>query len=132
MSATTPEKPDPNLLKQAVHQSRALSKRGFLERLFTLSFKGFVYPQIWEDPEVDLEGLQIGPDTRIMTIASGGCNVMNYMTENPAKIKAIDLNPAHVALTRLKIAAIKHLPDYESFFTFFGHADEKRNIDNYD
>jgi S-adenosylmethionine-diacylglycerol 3-amino-3-carboxypropyl transferase len=35
-------------------------------------------------------------------------------------------------LTRLKIAAAKHLPDYESFFLFFGHADDKRNIQNYD
>ena len=130
--AETPEKPDPDLLKKAVHQSRAISKRGFLERLFTLSFRGFVYPQIWEDPEVDLEALKLDQTSRIMTIASGGCNVMNYLTESPEKVKAIDLNPAHVALTRLKIAAIKHLPNYESFFTFFGHADEKKNIENYD
>lgn len=127
-----PEKPDKDLLKKAVHNHAPISKRGFLERLFTLSFKGFVYPQIWEDPEVDLEALKLDKDSRIMTIASGGCNVMNYLTENPARVKAIDLNPAHVALTRLKIAAIRHLPDYESFFLFFGHADDKRNIENYD
>jgi S-adenosylmethionine-diacylglycerol 3-amino-3-carboxypropyl transferase len=123
-----------DLLKSAVHGHghKAISKRGFLERLFTLVFRGFVYPQIWEDPEVDLEALKLDQTSRIMTIASGGCNVMNYMTERPAAIKAIDLNPAHVALTRLKITAIKHLPDYESFFLFFGHADDKRNIQNYD
>ncbi|MCB9983375.1 MAG: DUF3419 family protein [Rhodospirillales bacterium] len=126
------EKPDSGLLKSAVHKHNALSKRGFLERLFTLSFRGFVYPQIWEDPEVDLEALKLDKTSRIMTIASGGCNVMNYLTESPEKVKVIDLNPAHVALTRLKIAAIKHLPDYESFFAFFGHADEKGNIENYD
>ncbi|MEM7650737.1 MAG: DUF3419 family protein, partial [Pseudomonadota bacterium] len=126
------EKPDASLLKSAVHKHKAISKKGFLERLFTLSFRGFVYPQIWEDPEVDLEALKLDSTSRIMTIASGGCNVMNYLTENPEIVKAIDLNPAHVALTRLKIAAIKHLPDYESFFAFFGHADEKRNIENYD
>jgi len=119
------------LLSKAVHNNSAISKRGFLERLFTLSFRGFVYPQIWEDPEVDLEALKLDKSSRIMTIASGGCNVMNYMTEQPAAIKAIDLNPAHVALTRLKITAIKHLPDYESFFLFFGHADDKRNVQNY-
>lgn len=120
------------LLKEAVHDHKATSKRGILERLFTLAFRGFVYPQIWEDPEVDLEALKIDSNSRIVTIASGGCNVMNYMTEQPSRIKAIDLNPAHVALTRLKIAAAKHLPDYESFFLFFGHADDKRNIENYD
>ena len=126
------EKPNPDLLKSAVHKNKAMSKEGFLERLFTLSFRGFVYPQIWEDPEVDLEGLKLDKNSRIMTIASGGCNVMNYLTESPEKVKAIDLNPAHVALTRLKIAAIKHLPDYESFFMFFGHADNPKNIENYD
>lgn len=121
------------LLKSAVvHDNPAISKRGMLERLFALVFRGFVYPQIWEDPEVDLSALKLDSNTRIMTIASGGCNVMNYLTEGPESVRAIDLNPAHVALTRLKIAAIKHLPDYESFFLFFGRADDKRNIENYD
>lgn len=119
------------LLATAVHDHKATSTRGFLERMFTFVFRGFVYPQIWEDPEVDLGALKLTKDSRIMTIASGGCNVMNYMTEQPARIKAIDLNPAHVALTRLKVAAAKHLPDYESFFLFFGHANDKRNIENY-
>jgi S-adenosylmethionine-diacylglycerol 3-amino-3-carboxypropyl transferase len=121
------------LLKEAVlHDEKPISKRGILDRMFTIAFKGFVYPQIWEDPEVDLAAMKIDRGSRIVTIASGGCNVMNYMTEQPERIKAIDLNPAHVALTRLKIAAAKHLPDYESFFLFFGHADDKRNIENYD
>jgi S-adenosylmethionine-diacylglycerol 3-amino-3-carboxypropyl transferase len=129
---TTFEKPNADLLKNAVHAHNAISKRGFLERLFTMSFRGFVYPQIWEDPEVDIAALKLEKTSRIMTIASGGCNVMNYLTEGPERVIAIDLNPAHVALARLKIAAIKHLPDYESFFLFFGHADDKRNIENFD
>jgi len=120
------------LLDGAVLKNKASSKRGILERMFTFAFKGFVYPQIWEDPEVDLPALKLDTSTRIMTIASGGCNVMNYLTENPAAVKAIDLNPAHVALTRLKLAAVKHLPDYESFFLFFGHANTKQNIQNYE
>lgn len=122
------------LLKKAVHGhgNKIISKRGILETLFSLTFRGFVYPQIWEDPEVDLEALGIEKNkSRIMTIASGGCNVMNYLTEEPEAVRAIDLNPAHVALTRLKLCAAKHLPDYDSFFAFFGHADKKQNIDNY-
>jgi len=126
------EKPDKDLLKGAVHKNKVISKRGILERMFTFAFRGFVYPQIWEDPEVDLTALKLDKTSRIMTIASGGCNVMNYLTEAPERVAAIDLNPAHIALTRLKVAAIRHLPDYESFFLFFGHADDKRNIENYD
>ncbi len=47
------------LLKEAVHQSRALSIDGALERLFTLAFRNLVYAQIWEDPVVDMEALEL-------------------------------------------------------------------------
>ena len=118
-----------DLLGSAVHKSSPISARGFQERLFTLAFRGFVYPQIWEDPEVDLEALKVVKDkSRIMTIASGGCNIMNYLTVSPAAVKAIDLNPAHISLARLKLCAAKHLPGYHSFFQFFAHADSKDNI----
>ncbi|MEM7679979.1 MAG: DUF3419 family protein [Pseudomonadota bacterium] len=121
------------LLNDAVQKHEETSfGRKMLDKMFINAFKGFVYPQIWEDPEVDLEAMKIDKNSRIMTIASGGCNIMNYMTENPEKIKAVDLNPAHVALGRLKLAALKHLPDYESFFLFFGRANDKRNIENYE
>jgi hypothetical protein len=70
-----------------------------LERLFTLMFQGFVYNQIWEDPDVDLQALDLKPHHRLITIASGGCNVLNYLAADPAKIIAVDLNPNHIALT---------------------------------
>ncbi len=115
------------LLERAAHQRPATTKRGALERLFTLMFKGFVYNQIWEDPAVDLEALMLGPEHRLITIASGGCNVLNYLTAGPRQIIAVDLNPNHVALTRLKLQALEHLPDYDSFFRFFGVAKDKAN-----
>jgi len=115
------------LLKRAAHQRPLASKRGALERLFTLMFQGFVYNQIWEDPEVDLDALALKPHQRLITIASGGCNVLNYLLKGPARIIAVDLNPNHVALTRLKLQALEHLPDYDSFFRFFGIAKDKAN-----
>lgn len=120
------------LLKSAVHDNKPMSKRGFQERIFTAMFSGFVYPQIWEDPEIDISAMNIDAHTHVMSICSGGCNMLNYLTENPSSVTAVDLNPAHVALGRLKIAALKHLPDYESFFLFFGCADTPENIKNYD
>ena len=123
----------PNLLlEQAAHHRPAASKRGALERLFTLMFQGFVYNQIWEDPEVDLEALSLKPNHRLITIASGGCNVLNYLAANPAKILAVDLNDNHIALTRLKLAALANLPTYEDFFSFFGSANVSSNKDAYD
>jgi S-adenosylmethionine-diacylglycerol 3-amino-3-carboxypropyl transferase len=56
---------------------------------------------------------------------------MSYLSSDPAKITAIDLNGAHIALNRLKLCAAKHLPDYESFFRFFGHADAPENVAAY-
>jgi S-adenosylmethionine-diacylglycerol 3-amino-3-carboxypropyl transferase len=98
-----------------------------LERAFAFAFRGLVYAQIWEDPEVDMEALAITPDCALVTIASGGCNVLSYLTANPRRITAVDLNTAHIALNRLKIAAALHLPDYARFRRFFGDADDAAN-----
>lgn len=120
------------LLEKAAHQRPANTRRGALERVFTLLFQGFVYNQIWEDPEIDLEALDLKPHHRLLTIASGGCNVLNYLAADPEKIVAVDLNDNHVALTRLKLSALARLPGYDSFFRFFGHANDKANRVAYD
>lgn len=120
------------LLEKAAHQKPANTRRGALERLFTLMFQGFVYNQIWEDPVVDLAALDLKPEHRLITIASGGCNVLNYLAANPAQIIAVDLNPNHIALTKLKLAALKNLPTYDAFFRFFGQANDKANRPAYD
>ena len=99
--------------------------------LFEWLFKGLVYPQIWEDPEIDLEALQITPDSRVVAIASGGCNILSYLIANPAKITALDLSRAHIALNRLKLVAARHLPSADLFYRFFGDADEEANVAAY-
>ena len=91
--------------------------------MFTLMFKGFVYNQIWEDPEVDMEALALQPHHQLITIASGGCNVLNYLAANPARIIAVDLNQNHVALTRLKLA-LALLPDDENRAGMVGDLNE--------
>jgi S-adenosylmethionine-diacylglycerol 3-amino-3-carboxypropyl transferase len=118
-------------LKRAVHRHPRVSREGLLERLFTLWFRGFVYTQIWEDPRVDAEALQLDASSRVLTISSAGCNVLNYLVHQPKRIVAVDLNQAHMALTRLKLAALRHLPDHDAFFRFFGAADDPANVDAY-
>jgi S-adenosylmethionine-diacylglycerol 3-amino-3-carboxypropyl transferase len=119
-------------LNKAVRQNSLLSRAGLSERLFAHVFKGLVYPQIWEDPEVDMEALQIRAGHRIVTIASGGCNAMSYLTANPASVEAVDLNTAHVAFNRLKLAAVANLPNYDAFYRFYGTADDKANLSAYE
>lgn len=119
------------LLRNAVHQDSLMSRQGVLQRLFSVWFNGFVYNQIWEDPKIDLEALELTSESRMLTISSGGCNILNYLKVQPAHIIAVDLNQYHMYLTRLKLTALKHLPDYDSFFNFFGHADKAENVNNY-
>lgn len=116
-----------SLLGEAVHRSQPWSMDGVLERLFTLAFRDLVYPQIWEDPRVDMAALEIAPTTRLVTIASGGCNALSYLTANPERIFAVDLNSAHLALNKLKIEAARCIPDHARFFEMFGAADLKSN-----
>jgi S-adenosylmethionine-diacylglycerol 3-amino-3-carboxypropyl transferase len=118
-------------LGAAVHRHSPLSRAGVLERLFTVAFRGLVYPQIWEDPLVDIAALKIGPDDRVLAIASGGCNVLSYLTANPREIVAVDLNGAHIALGKLKLCALRHLPDYAAFRRFFADADSSENVAAY-
>ena len=115
-------------LTSAVHRSKPLSKAGLLERMFTLAFSGLVYPQIWEDPAVDMEALRLKPDDHVVAIASGSCNVLSYLTADPAKISAVDLNGAHIALGKLKLAALATMASHDDFLRFFGQAQSRANV----
>jgi len=115
------------IIADAVIRKDVSAKDKLLDKAFALAFNGLVYAQIWEDPVVDMEGLAIQPDSRLMCIASGSCNALSYLTADPAQVTAVDLNRAHVALGQLKITAIRHLPNYERFQRFFGHADHAEN-----
>lgn len=117
---------------QSVSRHPLMSKTGLQERLFAHNFTKLVYPQIWEDPEVDMKALDIKPDDNLVCIASGGCNVLSYLSKEPASITALDLSPAHIALNKLKLAGIRHSPNYRTFFDFFGTGDTPTNLNIYD
>ena len=95
-------------------------------------FRGLVYPQIWEDPVVDMDAMSITPADHVVSIASGGCNALSYLCAKPARVTALDLNGAHIALLRLKRAAALNLPDYRSFHTLFANGRSTSNIKTYD
>ncbi len=120
------------LIRKAVRQSERTKKQSFLDQLFAQLFSGLVYSQIWEDPVVDLAAMEINETHHIVTIASGGCNVMNYLMAKPAKITAVDLNRAHVALTRTKLCAAQNFPDYKTFYDFFAVPNNNDNQKSYD
>ncbi|MER3431070.1 MAG: DUF3419 domain-containing protein [Blastocatellia bacterium] len=118
-------------VRSAVGSGHLLSRRGLLERIFAIWFDGFFYNQIWEDPNIDIAALRIDSDSRILTIASGGCNALNYLLESPKSVTAVDLNLNHLRLLELKKAAALYLPDFESFFEFFGFGKGQNTESNY-
>lgn len=127
------EIPTPSLqLRDAVRGNEAPASVALLERLFARLFQDLVYPQIWEDPVADMGVLGLSARDRMICIASGGCNLMSYLTAGPASITAVDLSPAHVALGRLKLAAARALPDHAAFHGFFAAADLPHNVALYD
>jgi S-adenosylmethionine-diacylglycerol 3-amino-3-carboxypropyl transferase len=103
-----------------------------LQRLFAFWFDAFVYNQIWEDPRVDLEALQLESDSRVLTISSGGCNALNYLANGPASVTAVDLNRYHIYLLELKLAALRSLPEHDDFFALFGSGKHPSNVQNYE
>jgi len=119
-------------LKDALLQHKALSRAGFSERLFGLLFSGLVYPQIWEDPDIDMEAMELTPDHRIVTIGSGGCNMLAYLSQNPASIDVVDLNPHHIALNRLKLAAFRLMPAHADLVRFFATPQTTTNSQAFD
>lgn len=119
-------------LKQAVYRNSRVSKQGILERLFAYVFDGLVYPQIWEDPVVDMQAMAIKPGDHIVAIASGGCNVLSYLTADPARITAVDLNQSHLSLLKLKLAALRYLPSHQDFARFFAGTGSPINLELYD
>ena len=119
-------------ISRAVYQNKLFSRQGLSERVFARFFSGLVYAQIWEDPQIDMEAMALGESHRIVTIASGGCNILAYLTRKPAHIDAVDLNRAHIALNRLKLTAIAHLPGHGDVLRFFGKADQRFNSQAYD
>src|SRR6185369_16246344 len=122
---------DQQLVLDGVLNKPVSTKQGILQRLFAIWFDAFVYNQIWEDPRVDLQALELDENSRILTISSGGCNALNYLAQGPEAVTAVDLNRHHIYLLNLKIAALKGLEDHEDCFEFFGHGKSERAWDLY-
>src|SRR5271156_2594527 len=104
-------------------------KRGLLMKLgdwFSRTWFSFihrhnlVYNTCWEDPRLDRQAMNLGPDDTVLVITSAGCNALDYALAGPRRVDAVDVNPRQNALLELKIAGIRRL-DFEPFFEMFGH-----------
>jgi S-adenosylmethionine-diacylglycerol 3-amino-3-carboxypropyl transferase len=115
------------LIADAVRNTRGRDDATVWDSLFAFWFRRLVYTQIWEDPEADLAALQLPLGSTIVTISSGGCNALSYLTAQPAQVYAVDLNEAHLALLKLKLAGLRACSSYGDFWQFFGEAASPAN-----
>ena len=95
------------LIADAVRNREAQDEPTIWNRIYAFWLRRLVYTQIWEDPEADLAALQLPLGSTIVTISSGGCNALSYLTAQPAQVYAVDPNETHLALLKLKLAGIR-------------------------
>jgi S-adenosylmethionine-diacylglycerol 3-amino-3-carboxypropyl transferase len=119
------------LIADAANNSLAQNEPTIWDRIVAFWLRRLVYTQIWEDPQADLAALQLPLGSTIVTISSGGCNALSYLTAQPAQVYAVDINEAHLALLKLKIAGIQAFSTYADFWQFFGQAASPANAQAY-
>jgi len=71
------------------------------------------YAQCWEDADILMEGLDVGPGDVCISIASAGENSLSMLARGAERVIAIDLNPAQLAALELRVAAFRCLSHAE-------------------
>ncbi len=71
------------------------------------------YAQCWEDADVLLAALDVQPGDACLSIASAGDNTLALLARAPARVVALDLNPAQLACLELRVAAYRELEHAE-------------------
>lgn len=89
------------------------------EIAYGADFTAVRYAQCWEDADVLLDALAVQPGDVCLSIASAGDNTLALLARHPAKVFAIDLNPAQLACLELRVAAYRLL-SYEDLLVFVG------------
>ena len=120
-----------HLIADAVREREAHDDLTVWDRIIAFWFRRLVFTQIWEDPEADLAALQLPLGSTIVTVSSGGCNALSYLSAHPAQVYAVDLNEAHLSLLKLKLAGIRAFSSYAQFWQFFGEAASPDNAKLY-
>ena len=76
-------------------------------------FSGIRYAQCWEDADILLDALNVGPGHVCLSIASAGDNALAMLTRDPARVVALDLSPAQLACLELRVCAYRNLAHEE-------------------
>ena len=76
-------------------------------------FSAIRYAQCWEDADALVAALDPQPHHVCLSIASAGDNALALLSRGPARVIAVDLNPAQLACLELRVAAYRDLEHAE-------------------
>ena len=83
------------------------------------------YAQVWEDADILVEALRPQRGEIVVSIGSAGDNCLALLAEGPARVIAVDLNPAQLACIRLRKAALAAL-SHEEYLQLMGSRPSSR------
>lgn len=93
-------------------------------------FSAIRYAQCWEDADVLLAGLDVQPGDVCLSIASAGDNSLALLARAPARVIAVDLNPAQLACLELRVAAYRTL-EHAELLELIGSVPSRRRAELY-
>jgi S-adenosylmethionine-diacylglycerol 3-amino-3-carboxypropyl transferase len=94
------------------------------------AFSEILYAQCWEDADILLEGLDVGPGDTCLSVASAGDNTLALLTRDPRHVIAVDVSPAQLACLELRVAAYRCL-SHEELLEFMGSRASHRREELY-
>lgn len=77
-----------------------------------------IFNTSWEDPQIDLDLLNINENSIILNIGSAGDNSFEYLLQNPKKLYVCEINKAQIALIEFKKILFKY-SEYNTVSKFF-------------
>lgn len=92
------------------------------DKLFQQVFSSIpVFTILFEDNEVEEKFFGVQKDSSILTVTGAGCGVAAHLAHHPERIDAVDANSHHLALTALKIEAVRKINSNEELYQFLGY-----------
>jgi len=85
------------------------------------------YAQCWEDADVLVKGIDVQPGDTCLSIASAGDNALALLTQDPARVVAIDVSAAQLACLALRVAAYRCL-EHDELLELIGSRPSNRRL----
>ena len=95
-----------------------------------VSFEFIRYANCWEDAIVLLDGLNLAPGKKILSIGSAGDNSFSLLTTNPELVVAIDINKTQLHLIELKKVCFENLSHAE-MIAFLGYRPATNRLETF-